>query len=345
MSGPPLVAIQLTEKDVNGDLLSWHFPTVDAAMEQVVHARCGLNDAQTTDSFRFFRYANTWVYSMLQPIDRTKNPQIKVVSSAVSILAQDFNPPKYKAMLTIFCATYEAENSPMGILKGYLSVFNKGSMQTKFGNFTETDFDGRKALIAPIKPFFEMFGLETVVIWVAMLIKKRVFVYCDKLPQLLSAVRAFPLLGAWHRQNWTILRPYVTTSESDLKDLASTAVYVAGFTDPSCQGHTQLYDLFVDLSARTYTIADHAQADFALLNFHKQTAEAFLAIVESGSEQDLIKGIAVKTKELIGKVEEMKTEHEDGSYVTLDELTQKKKAQNMTKFLFNVAMAEGMCRN
>ncbi len=46
----------------------------------------------------------------------------------------------------------------------------------------------------------ELFGAEAVHIWTAVLLKKRIFVYSPKLSELLSVVRAIPLIGAWHRQ-------------------------------------------------------------------------------------------------------------------------------------------------
>jgi len=335
-------AVMLIEKDVNNDLISWCFPAVEPDTEKVLKTRCGLMDTDPGSQFRFSRFANQWQYIMVQQVPASAGS--KVLAGALVILATDFHPSKYKQLLSIFCGLYEKELSPMPIMKGFLSVVTKGSMTSKAGDFDSSKHDPRKALVSPIKQFFEMFGMEAVVVWVAMVIKKRVFVYCDKLGDLLAAVRSFPLLGTWHRQNWNLLRPYSTTSEQELKELRNLGVYVAGFTDPSCANHTDLYDLYVDLTARTYTIADHAQGDFLLTKFHKQTAEAFLALAEKENDATLIKGIATKTKELIGNIEGLQTDHDDGRYITMEELGKKKMPPNMAKFLFNVALAEGMCK-
>ena len=57
--------------------------------------------------------------------------------------------------------------------------------------------------------------------------------------------RAFPLL-VWHRQNWSIVHPYVHLEEEELGRLTTSITYVAGFTDASVESRTELYDLFVN---------------------------------------------------------------------------------------------------
>lgn len=49
---------------------------------------------------------------------------------------------------------------------------------------------------------------ELVLVWNAVMMKKRIIVYSEKMGLLLKFIRALPLF-AFHRHDWDILRPYV----------------------------------------------------------------------------------------------------------------------------------------
>jgi len=40
----------------------------------------------------------------------------------------------------------------------------------------------------------------------------------------------------------------------------------------------------------------------------------------------------------------LKVAHDDGTYITMDDLRARKLPANTDKFLYNVALAEGMCK-
>ena len=50
----------------------------------------------------------------------------------------------------------------------------------------------------------------------------------------------------WQRQNWNIVYPHVEINDVEVADLKLAAPYVAGFTDPAIESHTELYDVFVN---------------------------------------------------------------------------------------------------
>jgi hypothetical protein len=52
----------------------------------------------------------------------------------------------------------------------------------------------------------------------------------------------------------------------------------------------------------------------------------------------------MKTKELLGKLEQLKVEHEDGTYIDYKTLQNTKLPANMDRFLYSVATAEGMTK-
>ena len=49
-----------------------------------------------------------------------------------------------------------------------------------------------------------------------------------------------------HRKNWDIVYPKLELEEAELADLSQHGTYVAGFTDSTVEGRTDLYDLFVN---------------------------------------------------------------------------------------------------
>ena len=57
--------------------------------------------------------------------------------------------------------------------------------------------------------------------------------------------RTLPLF-VWHRQNWNVVYPNVDLEQVELEDLSTHGTYIAGFTDASVEGRTELYDMFIN---------------------------------------------------------------------------------------------------
>lgn len=57
--------------------------------------------------------------------------------------------------------------------------------------------------------------------------------------------RTLPLF-VWHRQNWNVVYPNVDLEQEELEDLSTHGTYIAGFTDASVEGRTELYDVFIN---------------------------------------------------------------------------------------------------
>jgi len=153
-------------------------------------------------------------------------------------------------------------------------------------------------------------------------------------------VRCLPIF-AWHRKNWTILRPFVTTSELELEELASAGVYVAGFTDRSIESREDLYDLFIDVDDRSVTVASHAKENFLLGKPHKDLAALMVQLAEepSSTEQQIIKEIAQRTKQFLDTLDSIIPEGQ--TVLTVDVIQQQQLSPAMARFLWNLAIAEG----
>ena len=245
------------------------------------------------------------------------------------------------------------------IIKRYLSVYTKGKYKYGETEYIDSSFDIRRTYLAgSLKEVVNLFGEQSVLIWTAMLLKKRVIVYGEDLVALLRVVRSIPIF-VWHRQSWDQMRPYVNTSKLELEDLRKAGVYVAGFTKSIIKTQNDLYDLFLDIGSGSAQIAEHAKgeekvknfvqgrliffpADFFLTKYHKDLGNFLVSSAQSEeqNEQLIIKDLTNKTKEFIGKLEQLKVDIEGKRVVTLEALQQRKLPPGMDLFLYGVAQAE-----
>jgi len=172
--------------------------------------------------------------------------------------------------------------------------------------------------------------------------KKRIIVYCDNLSLLLKVIRGFPLF-VWHRQDWDVLRPLTNITDKQLEELRSVGVYVAGFTDSGIKLKKDYYDVLVDITTRSISVAEHAQNDFKMGAFHKELATWLIQSSENAEvpAQTVIKDLAMKTKDLVSKLQLLRVEDEEGNkHVTMENLASRQLPPFMDRFLFNVAVAE-----
>lgn len=126
----------------------------------------------------------------------------------------------YATLCKLFVGVYKKTGTPINVLQGFLRVLTSG----KVGDFDRDDFPARDALLATsIKGEYQqsqnlkttnifldiikIFGIEIILLWTALMMKKRVVVYCDKSSTLLRVIRSFPLF-IWHRRDEDLLHPF-----------------------------------------------------------------------------------------------------------------------------------------
>lgn len=262
----------------------------------------------------------------------------KVTHFSVYVVAKDFHPELYMELARIFAAAYAKAGDPVHVLQAFLSVFARGAV----GSFNAAEYDIQQSMVAgPLKQNISLFGESFILLWVAMLLKKRIVVYCDEAPRLLEFLRCLPLL-VWHRKQFDCLSPFVQLNDAQLEDLASQGAYCAGFTDDAVKVRSDLYDVIVDLPAQTLNVNDKAKTDLGMGEFHRNLG-TFLAKAAANDEAkstDIVKGMHAKTAQLFKKLTVLK----EADQLNLEALeAQQGVSRSFARFLYNVAVSENMC--
>ncbi|XP_064630603.1 DENN domain-containing protein 10-like [Lineus longissimus] len=343
---PDLLSAGLIEKDSHGDITwTWAYPSVTPFLRDFYIRKSNLNSESVPVPFTYGQFQRIWYYISTTDVADTDNlPKVKKFSLVLT--AKDFNPEKYESLTRIMCALYKETGTPVSILETFLTVMTKGVCRSEEnGTFTTRDFSTSDAYFAgSAKDLINTFGVESILIYVAMLLKKRVVVYHPNVGELIQAARAFPAL-VWERQNWNLLYPNVHLDKDEMSDLQSNTSYVAGFTEASVEGRSDLYDIFVNLNNAEISIAPQAKETFAMGKLHKDIAMYMVQSAEddSMSNKDVIGAVVKKTKELLNNLKSLATEGEDGkASISIEALRGRNMPPAMENFLYNLAAAEGL---
>jgi|TARA_B110000208_G_scaffold190999_1_gene256423 hypothetical protein len=342
-----LDSVSIFELDTNDDVMMvWNYPSVDDELREVLLSRSelreGATDAQATP-FRIGKHGAVWHY-MHTPSAEVALPNAvlpKTAAVTLCITSSRFNPEKYEKLLELLAHEYVTTGEPIGVMKAVLLVATtqKCSTSDKALTWRADSFDDQSALLAgcSLAEVIRHFGQESILLWHAMLLKKRIVVLGSNAAHVQRLVRALPLL-VWHRRDWSILRPLVQLEPSQLADLDSAGVYCAGFTDDSVTGREAMRDVLVDMDSRHVIVSSGARDDFKMTTHHKSLAKKLMeAGAANGSNEDLVKVALAKTTEIIKGLKKLAA----GSPLTPEVLQAKGLSADDVRFFFNVASVEG----
>ncbi|XP_053971052.1 DENN domain-containing protein 10-like isoform X2 [Hylaeus anthracinus] len=343
-----LLSCSIIEKDSNGDVLwTWSYPTISESQKAVVARKCNLElEHNSPQVFVFSRQKHDWFYIHCSEVfDSDKLPKVK--QFALVLFAKDFNPRKYEVLSRVLSKMYCKTGKPTEILQLYLSVFTKGSCSTQEnGTFVSDDFNSHRFTVnTNIKELIKTFELETILIYTALLLKKRIIVYHHSLEQLLKWIGLFPALMK-HRKVTDNLFPWIDLVDDELTELKRHSYYVAGCRNSSISSRTDLYDLLVNIPAREITVASHAKESLTMTKTHKEIALFMVQLCENQTytETQIISEINDKTQDLLNQLTSLAlVQGPDGrKMVSAQTLKEKNLPPAVENFLINLAVAENL---
>lgn len=345
-----LKAIGLIEKDTNSDVLwTWSYPCFTSEERSLLLPKCDLeNDSLSSEQPVWFRYCHhhkDWFYMYQTEVFDSDN--LSRVRLFVLVLhTRDFSPDKYETLARILSKVYCKTGDPTALLRLFLSVSVKGSCTTEEnGTFLLKDFECRRSLTqVPIKDIIKMFGLEAIIIYTAIMLKKRVIVYHHKLSVLLNYIRALTALSQ-HRPGWEHFYPFMELSPAEVAELSSMTHYLAGFRDANVESRLELYDVFVNLAAIEVTVAPHSKDAFQMSKTHKEIAMFMVRQADNSNltDQEVARDISGKTQELLTNLKSATTVGPGGRrVVSFASLRDLKLAPALENFYWNLAVAEGL---
>jgi hypothetical protein len=329
------LSLGLVEHDVNGDdFCVWMYPSLSAVLQNVIISR--ISTEGQLSPYIYFKYKNDWVYALTMPV--SKEIVTDVLSASIVIVSKSFNPEKFNSLAVILFEQYSSTGDPTKILEGYLSVHTSGNFSNKAGTFDVSLFKDDDALlnVSCLKELATSLGVEFTVLWNAVLLKKRILVVDENPEKLLNVVRSLPQL-AWHRKDYSILRPIVRDEPEHLEDLKSSGVFIAGTLDGSLASQSDLYDVLLSFPEPRVTVTTHAVAEMKMCSVHRELA----ALCEEHCETDLdlLKILAKKTHSLVSNLKNMMPA---GEKLTEDLINEKVSNVAAQQWLVRLATAENL---
>ncbi|XP_053306289.1 DENN domain-containing protein 10 isoform X2 [Spea bombifrons] len=233
------------------------------------------------------------------------------------------------------------------MLESYISVLTRGSCRSEDnGTFLCRDYEQRAAFLSgSIKDVVSQFGMEAVILYTAVMLKKRIAVYHPRLEAAQEFTRALPAF-AWHRQDWSIVHPYVHLNPEELEALKSCPGSIGGFHDPEISNRPDLYDVFVNLAEGSITVSPNAKEALTMGKLHKDIGQLIVSLADDPevSDAQVIKDISGKTREILSILTSFADDAPAGEKptVNVERLRQKRLPPATENFLFHLAAAEQM---
>lgn len=265
---------------------------------------------------------------------------------------------------------YELSWNPTNILEGYLSLCTVGSFSRGLKRLDLSSFShklGSKVLDSLDTTIRNLIvsagGEETVILWNAVLLKKRILVQANAIPLVLSIVSALSLFGSHRSDPYNILRPLVQLDADNiqLQELKRLPCYIAGTVDSkSCiELAPSFCDVFISVSSVNapgpattttnvfdITVYPHARESLRMGQLHKDMAAYMSQISMSATCTSVTEQLTQKTRKIIKSIQSLSSEGAvtggRSSLTSQDILSSIDDTDTMKRWYVSLAVAEGL---
>ncbi|XP_011785700.1 PREDICTED: protein FAM45A [Colobus angolensis palliatus] len=197
-----------------------------------------------------------------------------------------------------------------------------------------------------LEDIVSQFGMETVILHTALMLKKRIVVYHPKIEAVQEFTRYH--LSLSKSVNFLGRQCAVHLNADELEALQMCTGYIAGFVDLEVSNRPDLYDVFVNLAESEITIAPLAKEAMAMGKLHKEMGQLIVQSAEDPEKSDsqVIQDIALKTREIFTNLAPFSEVSADGEkrVLNLEALKQKRFPPATENFLYHLAAAEQMLK-
>ncbi|KAH9413011.1 Protein fam45a [Dermatophagoides pteronyssinus] len=356
--------------DINNNnryLWRWTYPSIDNDVRFFIEKRLSLQSSSSSSlstiftydygKFSFFKIREKFIYIL-------QNYQQHSKRFSLVLLTKDFYPKYYQKLLKIFAKIFiQSNDSIVELLDKYLTLLitdriemmlTDPERQIDFHFQQHNDeFNEKQKLQSKLRSIIKMFSLDIILIYTALLLKKRIIIYGNDSQLLFEFAITLPLFIK-HRQN-ILNEEFIPNVDLQcpiqINDLRYRQNFISTFNDPRIEEHEDLYDIYINLATIEITISHRAKEIFMMTKMHKDVAITFVRIAEKQdtTDQDVVDEISKKTNELLNTLyssSAMDDDYDDDNQkkiiIKKSKLKEKFSSPNLQQFFFNLALAESI---
>ena len=306
--------------------------------------------------FFYLKCKTDWIYILMSKIRGDSN----IKKLFLCVRSKSFNPQGFSKLLKMDFDEYvNASSNPTSIANVHLALQTTGSFTSNInggGTINATELTQvNEGNVEYIKEVVNQFGMDWIVLYNALLLKKSIVVISDDLTALYEFLSALPLLVS-HRRNEILsqaIRPFVINDAHGIhiEDIMTMGYYLVGTLDAALPSAlSSSYDLVVIYNEKRLTVANNAAADMKMCSFHKDLSQSVLSAAQAGlgedeeeshSGEELLSMITEKTQMVLKQLQSIAQESETGK-VTAEGIKQKSSNESLQQWLLRVAISENM---